>query len=109
MIEKAGANIVFLIWALLNITFSFIAFKIFKRWAFVGMVAGTVFAGYLLYTQNWTGYLYYGLIVWTIFPLLQPEKEQFREKLTIPRFTCLLAIAYTIGFGTYGIIFLLNK
>lgn len=109
MLMTIGAKIAFLIWVLLEVALTGLAFKVMKLWGFVLGSLSTAFIGYLLYTQNWTVFLYYVLIVAAISPLVPGEKERFHQSLTVSRYAFVLAVTYAVDFGAYGIIHLLNK
>ncbi len=113
MIETTGARIFFGIWILIEIgLISGLVAKVYNNVGILISCLSAIFTGYLLYTQNWPIFFWYTLIAVIVAPLLPFKKANPYiplKPLTFVGYVLTIAFTYLICFGTYGIIYMLNK
>lgn len=107
MLATTSAFIGFGIWCLITIACWLKLLSIYNTF---GLVLGTIspiIAGTLIFTQSWNIFMWYGLIMTPIVMFLPLTK--IRNPLSVAGYFVTIAFSYTISFGGYGLIHLLNK
>ena len=109
MLTTIEAQIAFGVWILFQAIMFFGIRKMLNGAGMIFSLSSITVVLYLLYTQNWTIFFWYTVIIGMVTPFLRMMwKENYHEKLTIPIYIFTVLFVYVINLGSYGIIYWLN-